>query len=68
MDGMTAYFVVPASPCTTDVTSITLPATPTIDLSMISCKIQVDDKIPKRLGGKDMSMKEINKLRYGGRT
>ena len=68
MDGMIWRETITASPCTTDVTSITLPATPTIDLSMISWKIQVDDKIPKRLGGKDMSMKEINKLRYGRRT
>jgi len=52
-----------ASPCTTN-TAVNFPASPTIDPSMIGWKIEVDDKIPKRLGGKDYSMKDINKLRY----
>lgn len=64
---MKSWDVTLASPCTTDVTNITLPSTTTMDLSKIGWHIEVDDKIPRRLGGKDMSMHDINKLRYGKR-
>lgn len=54
-----------ASP--TNSVTINLSNSPTIDLRYVPIKICgiEDDKIPKRLGGKDMSMKDINKLRYG---
>ena len=62
---MTAYFQnVPASPCTTNTASLNFPASPVIPSWMLGNPIKIDDKIPKRLGGKDYSMKDINKLRY----
>ena len=42
-----------------------LPASGAIRIEGIPFKIKIKDDIPKRLGGKELTMKQINKLRYG---
>lgn len=52
---------IPASPSTTG--TVTLPVTGSISFQYIP--IRIINETPKRLGGKDMTMKDINRLRYG---